>query len=291
MDDAERVLFQLVSECRPGQSLGPLRPASGRAIVGPKASLAHRWCAALLSSRKICGDRYITPQRETSRPSDIEALRDEATAILLDSGVGEEHIAALFDPLRLKRILLEREEFRSLVYWNRRRGEEGEAVRYAFDELNADSIVVDGSNVAWNRRVRERGGEPRIEYVVVLCSALREEYGIGDIRVVFDANIREEVPDAELLDSVSAAASVEIVPAGSDADATVLAEAKSLGCLLVSNDRFRNYRKRARKSLGRVLSRRVGVHIVDGAVDLDPLIEELPEHRYGPEHRHGSKRQ
>ncbi len=279
MDDAELILFQLVQEYRPGQSLGPLCRASGRAIVGPKAPIAHRWCAALLSSRKICGERCITPQRETWRSTDIEALRDEATGILLDSGVAEEHVAALFDPLRLKRTLLERDEFRALVYWNRRRGEAGEVVRYAFDELNAGSIVVDGSNVAWNRMVRERGGLPRIEYVLALCEELSAEYGIGDIRVIFDANIREEVPDAGLLDDVAAPASIEVVPPGTEADETVLAEAKTLGCLLVSNDRYRDYRKRARASLGRVLSRRVGVHIVDGTVRLDPVIEELPRHR------------
>lgn len=279
MTDAERVLFELVGEYRPGQSLGPLRAASGRAIVGPKASLAHRWCAALLSSRAICGERRVTPRRETERPADLASLRDEAAGILLESGVEEECVAALFDPFRLKRMLLEHGEFRSLVYWNRRRGEDGEPVRYAFGELNAESIVVDGSNVAWNRGVRERGGQPRIEHVLALCAVLSAEYGIGDIRVFFDANIGEEAPDAGLLDDLARLANVVTVPGGTEADETVLSEAASLDCLLVSNDRFRDHRKRARKSLTRVLSRRVGVYLAGGAVELDPLIEELPEHR------------
>ncbi|MFW6388226.1 MAG: NYN domain-containing protein [bacterium] len=221
------------------------------------------------------------------RPSDIHALREDATARLLDSGVREDMVAALFDPERLHNLLADDPQFRALVYFNRITGT---FVRYEIGEFNRGVLVVDGSNVAWNGMVRTRGGAPELGHVDIVCRYLREHYGVADIRVYFDANILDDVHDIERMSELKQHYHVERMSPGTPADGAIIEAAHELNCLLVSNDRYREYRKppgtrttpravgmkgmprRARK---RALARRVGVVVREGTPVFDPLVEEL----------------
>lgn len=287
-DTAKQVLLTLVSrDYKPGQSLGQLTPASGRSVVGPKAPLAHRWCARMLGDRSFCRDHAIDPKSEMHRPSDVHALREDAAARLLNAGVAEESVATLFDPNRLHALLAGDPEFRALVYYNRITGT---FMRYAIEDFNRAAAVVDGSNVAWNGRVRGRGGVPQLKYVDIVCRHLREYYGVADLRVYFDANILEDVRDGELMGELERHYQVVRTSVGTPADGAIIEASHELDCLLVSNDLYREYRKpsgtkaaaRARASTGvsrrerkRALARRVGVVVRDGSPRFDPLVEEL----------------
>lgn len=353
LSPAERVLETLLrTGYRPGQSIGALVPSGGRAIVGPRASLAHRFCAALLSDVRICGEFRVTAKDERLRPAESEALRDDAVERLLSAEVEEPVIAALFSPDALWSLLESREVFRRLVYWNTildcparfffaaaaedGSGEDGSAEDGSGEDgpgenppgepasgapegkltsLNRSTVVLDGSNIAWNGAVRERGGVPRVSNLVAVCSALQQEYGVRDLRVFFDANIADEAPDAaeqlEILGSLTPgvgtsspdlsgtrtsgarshstpdprpSVSVLHMPPGTPADAALLGEAQELGCLIISNDQFRDYRKgsavndsapHSKRGRRTVLKRRIAVRVTEGTPRFDHRVEEL----------------
>ncbi|MFP4644100.1 MAG: NYN domain-containing protein [Spirochaetales bacterium] len=264
----------ILSEFRPGQSLGALVPASGRAVTGPKASLAHRWCARLLSDRRLLGSNAVSSRDEAHRTGDIHELRDDAARRLLASGIPEAIVAALFDPKRLASLLSERREFVRLVYWNR---VSGTYTRYRFEDVNLEAAIVDGSNVAWNGGVRSRASRPAISNVEEVVSALYERYEFPEVDVLFDANILRDVSDAERIGELPCR--VEYAPPGRPADSLILEQARRRDCLIISNDVFRDYRRRTPV---RVRRHRVGVRVREASALFDACIDEVAALRHRP---------
>ena len=274
-DPAEARLYELIaSEFRPGQSLGPLFPASGRAITGPKASLAHRWCARLLSDRRLLADLAVSVRDEALRSGDIHALRDDAANRLLASGIPEATVAALFDPKRLSRLLREHPGLARLVYWNRI---SETYTRYRFEDVNLNVAIVDGSNVAWNGGVRSKAAQPALSNVEAVVSRLYGSYEFPEVDVLFDANILFDVYDPERIGELPCG--VEYTPPGQPADSRILEQARHRECLIISNDVFRDYR---RKTPVRVRRRRIGVRVREGAPVFDAGMDEIAALRHRP---------
>ncbi len=275
INKAQALLCELItSEFRPGQSLGPLVAASGRAVTGPKASLAHRWCAAILRDRSVLGPRTVSIRDEVRRPAEAAALRDDAAERMLAAGVPEETVAAVFDPDRLASLLRGHPRFTPLVYWNRI---SDTFARYRFEDVNLDVVVVDGSNVAWNGGVRSREDKPCISNVSSVVSELSGTYGFFEVDVLFDANIRCDVVDPERIGELNCG--VTYAPAGHPADSLILERARRRECPVVSNDVFRDYR---RHIPGRVRRRRIGVQVRDGVPRFDAAIDEIAALRHRP---------
>ncbi len=270
----ERLYELLTSGFRPGQSLGPLAAASGRAVTGPKASVAHRWCASLLTDRELLGAHAVSLREELRRPSDPAGLRDDAAARLLAGGVSEETVAALFDPDRLAARLRERPCLARLVYWNRI---SGTFARYGLKDVTLDVVVVDGSNVAWNGGVRSKDETPRISNVEAVVAELSGTYGYSEVDVLFDANILCDVSDPERAGNLSCR--VEYAAPGQPADSVILERARDRQSLIISDDVFRDYR---RKIPVRVRRRRIGVRVRDGIPVFDPGIDEIAALRHRP---------
>jgi hypothetical protein len=101
-------------------------------------------------------------------------------------------------------------------------------------------IVLDGSNVMFWRE-----DTPRIETVRAVVEYLHKA-GFRPI-VWFDANLGYKVAGRHMGEEEAArhlgigAGRVRLSPSGVPADAMLLTEARTLGCPVVSNDRFRDW--------------------------------------------------
>lgn len=94
--------------------------------------------------------------------------------------------------------------------------------------------IVDGSNVAHS----SEGEEARLDNIKLVVRKLKAE-GYDPI-VVADAALRHQIDDKEGYERRIQEGKIRQAPAGTDADYFILAFARELDCLIVSNDRFRD---------------------------------------------------
>jgi hypothetical protein len=94
--------------------------------------------------------------------------------------------------------------------------------------------LVDGSNVAHS----SEGEKARLENIRLVVLKLREE-GYEPV-VVADAALRHQIDDRDSFEEKVVAGKIHQAPAGTDADYFLLAFARELDAVIVSNDRFRD---------------------------------------------------
>src|SRR5687768_645863 len=94
--------------------------------------------------------------------------------------------------------------------------------------------LVDGSNVAHS----SEGDEARLENIKIVVRKLRRE-GYEAV-VVADAALRHQIDDKEGYERRVAEGKIRQAPAGTDADYFLLAFARELDAVIVSNDLFRD---------------------------------------------------
>jgi hypothetical protein len=94
--------------------------------------------------------------------------------------------------------------------------------------------LVDGSNVAHS----SEGEEARLENIKIVVRKLKAE-GYQPI-VVADAALRHQIDDKEGYERRVEEGKIRQAPAGTDADYFLLAFARELDAVIVSNDRFRD---------------------------------------------------
>lgn len=94
--------------------------------------------------------------------------------------------------------------------------------------------LVDGSNVAHS----SEGEEARLENIKIVVRKLKAE-GYNPI-VVADAALRHQIDDKEGYERRVEEGKIRQAPAGTDADYFLLAFARELDAVIVSNDRFRD---------------------------------------------------
>jgi hypothetical protein len=116
---------------------------------------------------------------------------------------------------------------------NEARQDQGERQDHA-DGNGVARAIVDGSNVAHS----SEGEEARLENIKIVVRKLRAE-GYDPI-VVADAALRHQIDDKEGYERRIQEGKIRQAPAGTDADYFILAFARELDCLIVSNDRFRD---------------------------------------------------
>jgi hypothetical protein len=93
--------------------------------------------------------------------------------------------------------------------------------------------LVDGSNVAYSG-----GDEARLENLKIVVRKLRKEG--YDAIVVADAALRHQIDDKEGYERRVDEGKIRQAPAGTDADYFLLAFARELDAVIVSNDLFRD---------------------------------------------------
>ena len=116
--------------------------------------------------------------------------------------------------------------------------------------------IVDGSNVAHS----SEGDEAKLNNIKLVVRKLKAE-GYDPI-VVADAALRHQIDDKEGYERRVVEGKIRQAPAGTDADYFILAFARELDCLIVSNDRFRD---RA-EAFPEVLERMIRYMIVEDEV-------------------------
>ena len=113
-----------------------------------------------------------------------------------------------------------------------------------FFEINTikdRSIVIDGSNVAYNSIIRGDGQKPMIAHLITMVNFLKKK-GFTDILIIADASLRHKLGDSERIKELGEIAKYEIAPAATTADVFLISHVKSRHCLLLSNDTFKDHK-------------------------------------------------
>ena len=95
--------------------------------------------------------------------------------------------------------------------------------------------IVDASNVAWHDDERGMADRPRLHQVLKVRAAMRQR-GYFPILLIGDAPLPYTVDDREACARMMTSGELTLSTTGTDADETILREAKRLGATVVSND-------------------------------------------------------
>lgn len=101
-------------------------------------------------------------------------------------------------------------------------------------------VVLDGSNVAHNSHVNHRSA-PKVENLQRMIDDLNRR-GFNDIKVIVDASLRYKIDDPVALEEFAKSVDYFESPAKTSADVYVINHVKRHNCLMVSNDRFREWK-------------------------------------------------
>jgi hypothetical protein len=115
------------------------------------------------------------------------------------------------------------------------------------DEQPGKTAIIDGSNVAHS----SEGDEARLENIRVVRAKIIEE-GYEAI-VVVDAALRHQIDDSRGYEQMVEEGTIKQAPAGTDADYFILAFARELDAVVVSNDRFKDRAKAFPEARERVI--------------------------------------
>ena len=106
--------------------------------------------------------------------------------------------------------------------------------------LNDRSVVIDGSNVAYNSNT-SNDNKPYFQNLITLVSFLKKK-GFSEITIIADASLRHKVADKEKLIELEKNATYIVAPAETTADVFLLSMVKMKHCLIISNDTFKDYK-------------------------------------------------
>ncbi len=109
------------------------------------------------------------------------------------------------------------------------------------NKISGSIVIIDGSNVAMYGMSKTGKKNAKIENIMAVINKLKE-YKASEIITICDANIRYTIDDKDKLDSMIEDKSVILAPSGIRADMFILDYARQKNCLIVSNDKFRDYR-------------------------------------------------
>ena len=101
-------------------------------------------------------------------------------------------------------------------------------------------VVLDGSNVAHNSHVDHKT-PPTVQNMVLMVRYLKDK-GFTNIKVISDASLKHKLDDPERLDEIKEMVVYEESPARTSADIHIIQYVKKNHCLLVSNDKFKEWK-------------------------------------------------
>jgi hypothetical protein len=95
--------------------------------------------------------------------------------------------------------------------------------------------VVDGSNVAFAHK--SDSGKPRLNNILLIRKTLRDR-GYFPVIIFADANLRYRIDQRGSVEKLIETEELLLVDSGTDADETILREAKRRDCPIITNDRM-----------------------------------------------------
>jgi hypothetical protein len=109
------------------------------------------------------------------------------------------------------------------------------------NKISGSIVIVDGSNVAMYGMSKSGKKRALLENILSVINKLKE-FKAAEIITICDANIRYNIDEKEKLDRMIDNKSIILAPSGIRADMFILDYAREKNCLIVSNDKFRDYR-------------------------------------------------
>jgi uncharacterized protein YydD (DUF2326 family) len=108
--------------------------------------------------------------------------------------------------------------------------------------ISGSNVIIDGSNVALYGLKNKGKKEAVLKNILTVIEKLKE-LKASNIITICDANIRYIIDDKENFNKMVADKKLIISPSGIKADVFILDYAREKNCLVVSNDKFREYRE------------------------------------------------
>jgi len=109
-------------------------------------------------------------------------------------------------------------------------------------QLNQRKVVLDGSNVA-HAAMGNNKAVPMVANMIKVVNKLIGK-GFTEITIIADASLRHKLADKERLEELQQICEYRMAPAETAADVFLIEFVKTEGCLLVSNDIFREWKLR-----------------------------------------------
>ncbi len=131
-------------------------------------------------------------------------------------------------------------------------------------ELDTENVIVDGSNVAWERPDNE--GKPNLKNIDLAVSTLKQA-GFKDILVIVDAALRYQVSNIDEFDKAARSGKIHVMPAKVSADQFILRLAKERNAMVLTNDLFKEFRD----EMDDIDEKRIPYTILNGILYLHPL--------------------
>lgn len=107
-------------------------------------------------------------------------------------------------------------------------------------QLNQRKVVLDGSNVAHASMGNDKA-KPMVVNMIKVVNKLITR-GFTEIIIIADASLRHRLTDKERMEELEKICEYRIAPAETPADVFLIEFVKMEGCLLVSNDIFREWK-------------------------------------------------
>ncbi len=130
-------------------------------------------------------------------------------------------------------------------------------------KLPGNSIIVDGSNVAWE--IPEKG-RANLNNLDLAIKTLKNK-GFKDIVIVVDAALRYQVQNKDQFDKLVKEGKLKVMPAKVNGDQFILRLSDERNAFILSNDLFKEFRE----EFTNIDDKRVPYTILDGILYLHPL--------------------
>lgn len=116
-------------------------------------------------------------------------------------------------------------------------------INYIFErkdevKIRKNSVVVDGSNVAWAHGSRQSGDTPKIGNIILVYDHLKK-FGFAKIDIFIDANLKYDIDEKDSFEKIKRKYNIQDIPAGTQADRYIIDFAKQSNCFILTNDTFK----------------------------------------------------
>lgn len=138
-------------------------------------------------------------------------------------------------------------------------------------QFSKETIVIDGSNVAWTD-IDKKDGKPSAKKILNVVNCLKER-GFKNIVVIAGASLRHYVEDIEIFNQLKKEGILKEAPAKRDEDVFIIKYAIEKNAYIITNDTYRN---RAEK-YPNLEKMRIPFMVIDETITFDEKLDSLKE--------------